>query len=394
MPLVEHSSLPSFAALREAGEAVLTVDQARRQDIRELHVGLCNAMPDAALRATEKQFLRLIGGANQIVQVHVHPFTLPGVERGPEARAYVEQHYESFDDLRRDGLDALVLTGANVARPDLADEPFWEPLGELVEWASEHVTSTLCSCLATHALVQRLHGVRRRRMLQKRWGVFEHVVTDPTHPLVHASNTRFDAPHSRWNTVTPQRLRAAGVRVLAETADGGFHLGTSPDGLRTVYFQGHPEYDTVSLLKEYDRELRRYLAGEIEGSPPPPQNYLSPAATRLVNQHLEEALAARDAGRPVPPLPQQQVLAHVDNTWVDTGRALFANWLGLVYRLTHITRGRPFMDTVDPDDPLGLGPQPPPPTADHPHHHATTREDPVPDPARTPVRATRSTTDA
>lgn len=358
MPLVEHSSLPSFAALRAAGETVLTSKQAEHQDIRELHVGLCNAMPDAALRATEQQFLRLVGEANQIVQVIVHPFSLPGIERGPEAQRYVDAHYESLDDLKRDGLDALVLTGANVAEPDLADEPFWEPLGDLMAWAQDNVTSTLCSCLATHALVQRFHGITRRRMQDKRWGVFAHQVVDPTHPLVRATNTRFDAPHSRWNTITPARLREAGVRVLAETVDGGFHLGTSPDGLRVVYFQGHPEYDTISLLKEYDREVQRYLDGELTGSPPHPAGYLSDAATRIVNDHMEAAIVARDAGREPPPLPQAQILPHLDNTWVDTARSIFANWLGLVYRTTHLVRGRPLMDGIDPDDPLNLGPAP------------------------------------
>ena len=180
----------------------------------------------------------------------------------------------------------------------------------------------------------------------------------PTHPLVRSTNTRFDAPHSRWNTITPVRLREAGVRVLAETTDGGFHLGTSPDGLRVVYFQGHPEYDTISLLKEYDREVRRYLDGDLEGSPPHPVGYLSDAATRIVNDHMEAAIAARAAGREPPPLPQDEILPHLDNTWVDTARSIFANWLGLVYQTTHVVRGRPLMDDVDPDDPLNLGPAP------------------------------------
>jgi homoserine O-succinyltransferase len=356
MPLVAHSSLPSFDALRASGEIVLSVDEAARQDIRELHVGLLNMMPDAALRATEQQFLRLVGGAGAIVQVHVHLFTVPGLERGPEASAYIDEHYETFADLRRDGLDALVVTGANVSNPNLADEPFWEPLGEVAAWAGEHVTSVLCSCLATHALVQRFHGLERRRMLVKRWGVYQHRVVAPEHPLLHGTNTRFDAPHSRWNTLSPDLLRDAGVRVLAETVDGGFHLGTSPDGFRFVYLQGHPEYDTVSLLKEYDRELRLYLDGRTEGSPPHPGHYFPPAAAAMVNAHLEEAVAARAAGEELPRLDQDAVLAQLDNTWADTGRSMFANWLGLVYRLTHITRGRPFMDGVDPHDPLGLGP--------------------------------------
>lgn len=356
MPLVAHSSLPSFAALRAAGEVVLSTDEAAHQDIRELHVGLLNMMPDAALRATEQQFLRLIGGAGQIVQVHVHPFTVPGIARGPEAAAYIDEHYETFTDLQRDGLDALVVTGANVSSPDLADEPFWEPLCDVAAWARDHVTSVLCSCLATHALVQHFHGLDRRRMLVKRWGVYEHRVVDAGHPLLHNTNTRFDAPHSRWNTLTPAGLREVGIRVLAETADGGFHLGTSADGFRFVYFQGHPEYDAISLLKEYDRDLRDYLAGNGGGSPPHPVRYLGTTAVGMVNAHLEQALAERAAGREPPPLPQAEIAAHVDNTWVDTARSVFANWLGLVYRLTHVDRARQFMDGIDPDDPLDLGP--------------------------------------
>lgn len=355
MPIVAHSSLPTFAELAARGEPVLGAEEARRQDIRELHVGLLNMMPDAALQVTERQFLRLVGGANAIVQVFVHPFSIDGIERGPEATAHIEQHYATFDDVRTEGLDALIISGANVENPDLADEPFWEPLREVAAWADEHVTSTLCSCLATHALLQARHDIHRRRTAEKRWGVYAHRLSDPDHPLVHGTNTRFDAPHSRWNTISPDRLRQNGVRVLSETLDGEFHIGTSPDGIRTVYLQGHPEYDRVSLLKEYERELGRFLDGELVGSPPLPSNYLPPEAAAACTAHLEAALAARDAGSPQPSFPEEAILAHIDDTWADTGRAVFSNWLGLVYRLTDHERGVPFMPGVDRDDPLGLG---------------------------------------
>lgn len=354
MPIVAHSDLPAFRALAASGEPVLTLDEARRQDIRELHVGLLNMMPDAALQATEQQYLRLVGGANAIVQVFVHPFTVDGIARGPEARAYIDAHYETFDQVRVDGLDALVISGANVEDPDLTRAPFWESLGEVAAWADQHVTSTLCSCLASHALLQRRHGVIRRGMQTKRWGVLEHRLTAPEHPLVAGSNTRFDAPHSRWNTVSPSRLRAAGVRVLAETLDGGFHLGTSPDGIRTVYLQGHPEYDLVSLLKEYKREVVRYLDEQVAGSPPYPTRYVPDGAAALLTAHLEASLDAKESGQPLPDFPEDEVTAHLDNTWADTGRTLFSNWLGLVYRLTDTERGVPFMRGIDRDDPLGL----------------------------------------
>ena len=100
MPLVAHLDLPTFADMRREGEAVLTLDQALRQDIRELHVGFLNMMPDAALRSTERQFFQLLGTCNQIVQIYVHPFSIPGLERSAETQAYIDQRYESFQHVR------------------------------------------------------------------------------------------------------------------------------------------------------------------------------------------------------------------------------------------------------------------------------------------------------
>ena len=354
MPIVAHSTLPSFSDLRARGEQILSLDEALHQDIRELHIGLLNMMPDAALRVTEQQFVRLVGSANQIVQLYVHPFTVPGLDRSPETQAYVDAHYEAFEDLQRDGLDGLIVTGANVVGPDLAEQPFYEPLAEVMGWAHEHVTSTLCSCLATHALVERFHGVRRRPLAAKRWGVYPHRVVSPEHPLLLGTNTRFDVPHSRWNEVTSAQLRDVGVRVLVESVEGDFHLGTSADGIRTVYLQGHPEYHTVSLLKEYRRELDRFAAGELDALPPTPANYFTPEAARLVHDHVEALLRALEAGDAIPAFPEDDILAHLDTTWADTGRAIFNNWLGLIYRLTDVQRGVPFMPSIDPDDPMGL----------------------------------------
>jgi homoserine O-succinyltransferase len=353
MPIVAHSSLPTFAQLQASGETVLDTDQALSQDIRELHIGLLNMMPDAALRVTEQQFLRLIGGANPIVQLYVHVFTVPGLPRSADTQAYIDAHYTPFEDLRAEGLDALVVTGANVSNPRLEEEPFWHPLAEVMAWATEHVTSTLCSCLASHAILQHTHDIHRRPLQTKRWGVFSHRNVEPDHPLLRGINTRYDVPHSRWNAVSPDQVRGAGLRVLAETEEGDFHMGTSADGIRTIFLQGHPEYDTVSLLKEYKREVDRYLSGDLPAAPPLPVNYVEPAAARRLGHWLEMALAAQGKGAHLP-FPEDQLVPLLDNTWTDTAKAIFNNWLGLVYRLTGFDRGVPFMPGVDPADPLGL----------------------------------------
>ena len=135
MPLVAHTALPSFERLRQRGQEVLTLTRATTQDIRELHIGLLNMMPDAALEITERQFMRLVGNSNQIAQFYVHVFSLPGLERSAETQAYIDQYYTSFERVKADGLDALIITGANVANPSLDQEDFWHPLTEVIEWA-------------------------------------------------------------------------------------------------------------------------------------------------------------------------------------------------------------------------------------------------------------------
>lgn len=354
MPLVAHSPLPTFETLRTQGETVLSLDRAVHQDIRELHVGLLNMMPDAALRVTERQFMRLVGSCNQIVQFWVHPFSVEGLGRSAETRAYIERYYTTFEKLREDGLDALIITGANVANPTLEEEPFWAPLQEVFDWATEHVPSVLCSCLATHALLKHYHGVERRRLPRKRWGVYRHRVTDRSHPLLRDTNTRFDVPHSRHNAITAEQFRQAGLTVLAQGDEGDVHLAVSADQFRVVYLQGHPEYDLESLLKEYVREVRRWLGGEAPEPPPHPEHYFSPEAAAVADRYVEEAGRALANGDDARPFPDAEILGLLDNTWGDSGRSFFNNWLGWVYRLTHVDRHELFMEGVDPSDPLGV----------------------------------------
>jgi homoserine O-succinyltransferase len=354
MPLVAHTNLPTFRRLEEEGHEVLSCDRASHQDIRELHIGLLNMMPDAALAATERQFFRLVGRSNLIAQFHMHPFTLDGLPRSDKARRHIADYYETFDEIRRDGLDALIITGANVTHPDLNQEPFWEPLGEVIAWAYENVTSTLCSCLATHAVLQHQYGIHRYNLGFKRWGVFEHKVTRPDHPLVSNSDTRFDVPHSRFNQIDRRQLEEAGLCVLAESDVAGVHLAVSPDGFRQVFFQGHPEYDINSLLKEYKREVGRYYNGERTDYPPFPENYFDRQVQAILIEYRERCDRAVADGKPLLPFPEEVLLPLLDITWRDTAKALVSNWLGLMYQLTNSQRNLPFMEGVNPDDPLGI----------------------------------------
>jgi len=350
MPLIAHSSLPSFERLEKQGETILSKERAAHQDIRELHIGLLNMMPDSALEATERQFFRLIGHSNQVAQFYIHPFSLSSIKRGKDATKHIQKYYKTFAEIKLQGLDALIITGANVTGPDLGLAPFYNELCDVVDWSYENVTSTLCSCLATHAVLEFKYSQKRVHMGKKHWGVFPHKVIDRSHPLVKGVNTRFDIPHSRYNDVSEAQFAKANAKVLAKSAVG-VHLAVSPDLFRIVFFQGHPEYDSISLLKEYKREIALYLEGSRPEYPPFPSNYLS-AQSRAILDEYKDRLNNKSAS--LKDFPEQLISKTLDNTWHDSASAIINNWIGGVYQITNENIKLPFMDSINPLNPLDL----------------------------------------
>jgi homoserine O-succinyltransferase/O-acetyltransferase len=351
MPIVEHSPLPTFLELRREGQTVLTLDQAWQQRGRELHVGLLNMMPDAAFHVTEQQFMRLVGASTQPAQFYVHCFTVEGLPRNDATRAYIADHYQDIRSIYADGLDALIVTGANVANPRLEEQAFYAPLTEVIGWAADNVTSVLCSCLSTHALMKFLHGIDRRPLPRKQWGVYSHRVVAPDHRLLRGIDPLIDVPHSRYNEITREHFDNAGLTILIESVEAGVHAAVSDDQFRRVYFQGHPEYDANSLLKEYKREVLRYFGGERE-LPPLPEHYISSDAEAVIARYLEDAHRAHAADRRLPEFPEADVAPFLRNTWAAAAIRIFDNWLELVGKLTGPDRRVPFAAGVDPQRPL------------------------------------------
>lgn len=353
MPIVANTKLPSFERLRGEGTTIISEDWALHQDIRELHIGLLNMMPDKALEATERQFFRLVGESNQIAQFYIHPFTIDKLERSDPGKQHVQNYYKSFAQVKAEGLDALIISGA-LPGPDLSKQPFWEPLIEIIDWAYENVTSTLCSCLATHAVLQFRYDIRRRRLPSKCWGVYSHRVVERNHPLVAGVNTRFDVPHSRFYQIDREQFSQAGLKILVESEEAGVHLATSQDGFRIIFSQGHPEYDAVSLLKEYKREVGRYLFSDIDEFPPFPENYFSLRNRAILQEYHVRSINRMKQGKQPEDFPETLLLEYLDNTWHDSAEAVMNNWIGQVYQITHNDRRIPFRDDIDLQDPLGL----------------------------------------
>ena len=309
--------------------------EASRDNLPSLRVGLLNLMPDAALRATDRQFIRLVAAHGERANLFVYPFSLATERRSAEAQAHIGLHYSTFSELRDSQLDALIITGANPFHVDLANEEFWPGLVGVIDWAIEGVQSTLCSCLATHAVIRHLKGIDRTLLPQKRWGVYSHEhVSD--HYLLDGLETPVEAPHSHHFNLTPEEFEAAGSRVLVSGNEAGVHMAVSDDETRFVFFQGHPEYDPISLLKEYKREIGRFVEGGRTDYPPFPEHYFNKSEQVSLDGYREDVVVAMSKGQGLSEFPESAMSIARDRSWSTAGRQIFRNWLSEVERRKQI----------------------------------------------------------
>lgn len=326
MALVVNSSLPAFETMQDAGvTAVVPEDAGSRPSVS---VGLLNLMPDAALRATDRQFVRLVSAAADDLDVWVYPFTVAAEHRGEEAGRHVDDHYATFDQVASRGVDALIVTGADPSQGQLELETFWGGLGKVLDWAVGETKSVLCSCLATHAVLQKYRGMKRTRLPQKRWGVYSHRLVK-THPLLDGVSSPVEAPHSHWYDVTRKEFEAVGLTVVLESDEAGVHMAVDDDDFY-IFFQGHPEYDVISLLKEYRRELGRFWRGERDDYPPVPEHYFSDSALSRLTEYRPVLEAAKADRRQPPHLDEAELLPKETHTWNDEGKVIYRNWLNRI----------------------------------------------------------------
>ena len=330
MPLVAHSGLPSFEVLASEGLEVITPDQAARSSLPSLHIGLLNLMPDAALQATERQFLRLVAAYGSSADPFVYLFTVADEQRSEAARAHFRVHYETFETIKELDLSALIITGANPGCADITEELFWQPMIEVIDWGREAVHSVLCSCLATHAVLHHYHGVERALLPRRQWGLYSHELLVDDHPLLVGVNSPVYAPHSHIYDVTRHRMESAGLIVLAESNEAGAHMAVSADNISFVFFQGHPEYDAISLLKEFKREIRRFLAGDRPDYPRHPDHYFDTAVIDRLTAYKEQLTRAVGEQQQLPKFPEAEIAAKLENSWSEDGKMIYRNWLAEV----------------------------------------------------------------
>ncbi|MBA2587721.1 MAG: homoserine O-succinyltransferase [Alphaproteobacteria bacterium] len=293
-----------------------------------IHVGLVNNMPDAALRATELQFARLLKASAGPLDVRLRLFSLRSIPRSEETRSRMAGFYDDAGFLQAANIDALIVTGAQPGAADLRDEPYWAELAHLIDWAEIGTISTLFSDLAAHAAVLHLDGIARRPLAKKLSGVYDSTRVEDD-PLFFNTTPAVPVPHSRRNDIAESDLAAKGYRVLSRLNFNDGSRGQAdiftrepPGQSRFVFFQGHPEYDPGTLGREYLRDMGRFLRGESAERPALPENYFDRATEGQLTEMAGETDLARFDEIVVSALPRQM--------WRNNTIKLFGNWLTLV----------------------------------------------------------------
>jgi homoserine O-succinyltransferase/O-acetyltransferase len=299
---------------------------AARRDGHHIVIGLVNNMPDTALEATQAQFARLLSNAADSVSVRLRLSFLPEVPRGPAGREHLDSGtYWPIDTLLGEPLDALIVTGMEPVAPLLSDEPYWERMGRLLQWAETNTTSSIWSCLAAHAAVEHLDGIRRRRLEHKRCGVFAHS-TATNQPLLEGLAAPVYTPHSRWNELPIEQLRGAGYAILTSSPETGADMFIKQSRSLFIFFQGHPEYEETTLLREYRRDVGRFLRGQQSHYPTLPYQYFPEPALALLRE-FEKRVAAAPGADLLAQFPTAAIADTLKNTWGAGASRIYRNWL-------------------------------------------------------------------
>jgi homoserine O-succinyltransferase len=299
---------------------------------RPLTVALVNNMPDGAFTDTEEQFRLLVSAAG--LNVDLELYTITAVERSDRVALTIDARYRDLDELWSRPPDALIVTGTEPTQADMRDEPLWPYIARLLGWAADFVPTVLLSCLTSHASLLHFDGLERRRLPHKCSGVFPGQVADPDDLLSAGLPEQVMTPHSRLNEVPVGALVDAGYRVVVggpESTAGWSVAAREIGGAQFVLCQGHPEYGTLSLLREYRRDVRRYLQSRgALAYPRIPDGYLSASATRTLTDFEAVATSANhDPQQLSAAFPYREIAESMENTWISSSMTLYANWLEL-----------------------------------------------------------------
>lgn len=296
MPIKIPDNLPAHLVLSRENIFVMDETRAIHQDIRPLKILLLNLMPTKI--TTETQMMRQLSNSPLQIEVELlHPKTYTPKNTPSE---HLLAFYKTFDDVKHQKYDGLIITGAPVERIEFEEVTYWEELTRIMEWSIHHVTSTMHVCWAAQAGLYYHYGIKKHDLSKKMFGVFPHSILNRSIPLVRGFDDVFVAPHSRHTEVRREEIAAhPELELLSESQEAGVYIVLAKNGM--IFVTGHSEYDPLTLKEEYERDRRKGENIEI------PKNY-------FINDDPGLGVIVR---------------------WRSHAQLLFSNWLNYyVYQLT------------------------------------------------------------
>lgn len=297
MPIKVQSNLPAIKVLESENIFVMPDDIALKQDIRPLKILILNLMPTKI--TTETQILRLLG--NSPLQVDIELLQMASHVSKNTSSNHLNTFYKTFDEIKSNTFDGLIITGAPVELLDFEEVDYWDELCRIMEWSKKNVYSTFHICWGAQAGLYYHYGIKKHALPEKLSGIYTHNVLDPHHQLMRGFDDTFQIPHSRYTGVKLEEVRKAPLLdVLAVSEKAGVSIICSKSG-RQVFVTGHAEYDRDTLANEYLRDLNRGIEPQV------PYNYFP-----------------NDDPLRVPPM-----------VWRSNATLLYTNWLNyFVYQAT------------------------------------------------------------
>ena len=297
MPIKIPAGLPAAEVLQSENIFVMDELRATAQDIRPLRIAILNLMPTKI--TTENQIIRLL--SNSPLQIELTLLRVASHVSANVSPKHMETFYRTYEEVRNEKFDGLIITGAPVENLEFRDVDYWDELCDIMRWSKTNVYSTLHICWAAQAALNFHYGIPKYPLDAKMFGVFEHKNLEPNHPLLRGFDETFKAPHSRHTEVRREDIDACPkLEILAESDEAGVYIIASRKR-RLFYVTGHSEYDNTTLAAEYFRDVNRGLDIEI------PKHYFPD-----------------DDPKNIPP-----------NVWRGHAHLLFSNWLNyFVYQGT------------------------------------------------------------
>jgi homoserine O-succinyltransferase/O-acetyltransferase len=296
MPIRIPNELPARRILEKEGVMVMTEATANRQDIRPLRIGLLNLMPNKI--KTETQFARLVGASPLQVELSLIKIT----KHTPKntSQEHMLAFYESWEDIKDQRFDGLIITGAPIEQMPFEDVTYWQELSQIFRWTQSNVQSTFNVCWAAQAALYHFYNVPKHPLAQKAFGIYRHKNLKPSSPLLRGFSDDFSMPVSRWTESVRRELPTdKNLEVLMESDEVGLCLVNDP-AHRMINMFNHIEYDTGSLGDEYARD----------------------------------AEAGKTIDLPAHYFPNDNPKLAPENRWRSHAHLLFGNWINELYQTT------------------------------------------------------------